>query len=351
MRCGTTCPGFLSESYSGEGVEYTGRVGIPDIAVSPRPRITDAASLYTLGTAYSVAPENVEQFLAANWAVVSSLFTEHGPWEGFNTARQEVIRFQTSAHTFALILGFLGTASEDMKRYLDWRGCSARVEEVFRAGEEVDLLSGETQVFAWNDDANSIRSTRENGAVHVRSDRLGNAGIAFVSSRSQGVNLSGGLLTLRYRSAVPMNQAIIALKPPGGASAVTGLIPTEIFSHFTHTGAREEQIEVPLPATPGLARHEGGRHHLRAGFEGRSDRSVGHVLEDRARPIAGPTGSTGPGRRARETIMLADQRLPNDRCAAETELELTCVENRGISPPKFIAGSQFESSCLSRTGP
>ena len=111
------------------------------------------------------------------------------------------------------------------------------MEEVFRAGEEVDLLSGETQVFAWNDDANSIRSTRENGAVHVRGDRLGNAGIAFVSSRSQGVNLSGGLLTLRYRSGVPMKQAIIALKPPGGASAVTGLIPTEIFSHFTHTGA------------------------------------------------------------------------------------------------------------------
>jgi hypothetical protein len=247
-------PGFLSESYSGEGVEYSGRVGIPDIAVAPQPRITSAASLYTLGTAYSVAPQNVEQFLAANWEVVSSLLTEHGPWEGFNTAKQEVIRFQTSAHTFALILGFLGTASEDMKRYLDWRGCSERVEDVFRAGEEVDLLSGETQVFAWNDDANSIRSTRENGAVHVRADRLGNAGIAFVSSRSQGVNLSGGLLTLRYRSGVPMKQAIIALKPPGGASAVTGLIPTEIFSHFTHTGAREEQIEVPLPATPGLAR-------------------------------------------------------------------------------------------------
>jgi hypothetical protein len=37
-------PGFLSESYSGEGVQYTGSVGIPDITVSPLPRITDAVS-------------------------------------------------------------------------------------------------------------------------------------------------------------------------------------------------------------------------------------------------------------------------------------------------------------------
>ena len=50
-------PGFLSESYSGEGVEYTGSIGIPDITVSTRPRKTSAASLYTLGTAYSVASE------------------------------------------------------------------------------------------------------------------------------------------------------------------------------------------------------------------------------------------------------------------------------------------------------
>ena len=71
---------------------------------------------------------------------------------------------------------------------------------------------------------------------------------------AQGVNLSGGLLSLRYRSGVPMKQAIITLKPPGGSSAITGLIPTEIFSHFTDTGPREEQIQVPLPATPGLAR-------------------------------------------------------------------------------------------------
>src|SRR5271166_6230942 len=104
-------PGFLSESYSGEGVQYTGSVGISDITVSPLPRITDAASLYTLGAAYSVAPEKIEQFLAASWPLMAKLLTEHGPWEGLKGSNQEVIRFQTTAHTLALILGLLGTGS------------------------------------------------------------------------------------------------------------------------------------------------------------------------------------------------------------------------------------------------
>jgi len=247
-------PGFLSESYSGVGTEYTGRIGIPEMTVSPHPRLTDVASLYTLGAAYTVAPEKVEAFLAANWTIVSSLLTDHGPWEGFNTTRREPIRFQTSAHTFALALGLLGTGSEHMRRYLDARGCGERLEQVFECGEEVDLLSGEANVFAWSDPATPIRSARERGAFQVRGDRLGNAGIAFVSNRSEGVNLSGGLLSLRYRSGLPMKEVIIALKPPGGASAIAGLIPTEIFSHFSDTGAGEDEIQVPLPATPGMTR-------------------------------------------------------------------------------------------------
>jgi hypothetical protein len=247
-------PGFLSESYSGRGVEYTGRVGIPEITVSPRPRITDAASLYTLGTAYAVAPEKVERFLAENWPVVSGLLTDHGPWEGFDTTQREAIRFQTSAHTFALMLGFLGTASDHMKRYLQSRGLGGRLDELFRPGERVDLFPGPSQVFAWDDKGVPIRSAREEGGFRVRSDRISNLGIAFVPNGAGGVSLSGGLLSLRYRSAVPTSQAIIALKPAGAPSAVDHLIPTEIFTHFADTGGREAEIEVPLPATPGLAR-------------------------------------------------------------------------------------------------
>ena len=70
----------------------------------------------------------------------------------------------------------------------------------------------------------------------------------------QGVNLSGGLLTLRYRSSAPIDQAIITLKPAGSAAAVAGLIPTQIFCHFATTGGRDHELPIPLPATPGLAR-------------------------------------------------------------------------------------------------
>jgi hypothetical protein len=245
-------PGFLSESYSGEGVQYTGSVGIPDITVSPRPRITDAASLYTLGAAYTVSPDKVEQFLTANWPAVSRLLTDHGPWEGIKVSKQEVIQLQTTAHTFALILGLLGTASDHMKIYLESRGLGRALDEIFKPGEDVDLLSSETRVFAWNDKESPIKSTREKEAFHVRCNRLGNAGIAFVPESARGANLSGGLMKLCYRSTITMKQVVITLKP-AGASSPSGLIPTEILSRFADTGGREEEIQIPLPATPGLS--------------------------------------------------------------------------------------------------
>jgi hypothetical protein len=243
-------PGFLSESYTGDGVRYTGDVGIPEITVSPKPRVTDAASLYTLGVAYTIAPDKVERFLADNWPVVSKLLTDHGPWEGFNVTRQEVIRFQTAPHTLSLILGVLGTGSEQMKRYLDARGLGGRLAEVFRPGEAVDLLADGVQVFAWAPKDQTIRSTRDKGGFQVRGERVSQVGIAFVSPRPQGVNLSGGLLTFRYRSAGPSGQAVIDLKPVGGVPA--GLIPTQVFTHLDDTGGREAEIRLTLPATPGL---------------------------------------------------------------------------------------------------
>jgi len=109
-------PGFLSEAYSGNGTEYTGSIGIPDVAVTDVPRITDAPSLYTLGTAYEVAPDAVEAFLSNHWKTIRRLFTDHGPWEGYNTDKKEAIEFQTSAHTLALILGGIGSAEENMHR-------------------------------------------------------------------------------------------------------------------------------------------------------------------------------------------------------------------------------------------
>ena len=143
-------PGFLSESYTGRGLQYTGNVGIPEIAVSLSPRITDVASLYTLGPAYTVAPEAIERFLAANWPVIQQLLTDHGPWEGYNVSTREVIPFQTTAHTLGLALGLLGTASDHMERYLATAGLAEALNRVFAPGPPADLLSGATQVFAWH---------------------------------------------------------------------------------------------------------------------------------------------------------------------------------------------------------
>jgi hypothetical protein len=247
-------PGFLSESYTGEGVRYTGDVGIPDIAVTPKPRITDAASLYSMGAAYTISPGKIERFLAANWPVISKLLTDHGPWEGFNVTQQEVIRFQTSAHTLSLILGLLGTASEHMKRYLDSKRLGEQLAETFKPGQKIDLLSNETQVFAWSNKESGIRSTRKKTAFQVQGDRVNEVGIAFVPSSPEGVNLSGGLLSIRYRSAQPLDPAVIDLKPVGNDPATADLITKQLFTRFYNTNGREAQVRIPLPATPGLWR-------------------------------------------------------------------------------------------------
>ncbi len=246
-------PGFLSESYTGEGVQYTGAVGIPEITVSPRPRITDAASLYTLGVAYSIDPDAVEAFLAANWPLIKSLFTDHGPWEGYNVARREPIAFQTSAHTLALTLGLIGTGSDHMKRYLESTQTSDRLAELYQTGDGLDLLTGKTQIYAWTSKEFTLRSDREPTSFRVRSDRAGEVGIAFVASKSSGVNFSGALLTLRHRSTQAIGEAIIALKPVPSPQS-SGLIAKEIFTHLAATTGADGETRVQLPATPGLAR-------------------------------------------------------------------------------------------------
>lgn len=245
-------PGFLSESYSGRGEQYTGGIGVPDVAVASAPRITDAGSLYTLGPAYSVAPAKVEAFLAANWPTISRMLTDHGPWEGYNTTQQEIILFQTSAHTFSLILGLLGTASDHMKAYLDSRGLGARLDEVFRPGAEVDLLSDRASVFAWDEASNPVTARRNGSGFHVVSPRIASLGIAFVATDPGGFDLSGGTLALHYRCKARSVPVVVALKPVPTEPAVAGRIPTELFTTLAETDGAE--VRIVLPATPGLAR-------------------------------------------------------------------------------------------------
>jgi len=140
-----------------------------------------------------------------------------------------------------------------MQRYLDSRGLAGPLADLFKPGEPVELLSDGANVFAWADKGSVIRSTRDKGAFHTRGDRVNQLGIALVTTRPGGVNLSGCLLRLRYRSTQAMDPVLIALKPAGTAPAEVGIIPKEIVTRLAATGGREAEIEVPLPATPGLA--------------------------------------------------------------------------------------------------
>lgn len=244
-------PGFLSESYSGRGLQYTGSIGIPEITVSPDPRITDAPSLYIIGPAYAVAPAEVEAFLGANWPTISTLLTDHGPWEGYNATAKEPITFQTSAHTFSLILGLLGTASDHMKVYLDSKGLAGGLEDVFHAGAGADLLSDAASAFAWDAKDSPIESGRDGAAFFIRSRRTAEPGAAFVAKGDAGVDLSGTVLTLRYRLESDPAAAKIAIKPVATpTNRGVGIIATEIAIDLARTDAGE--VSVQLPATPGL---------------------------------------------------------------------------------------------------
>ena len=235
-------PGFLSEAYSGNGVEYTGDIGIPDVAVTDQPRITTAPSLYTLGVAYSIAPDKIEAFLAANRRKIEKLFTDHGPWEGYNTAKGEVIKFQTTAHTLALILGGIGSAEENMQRYLTWQGVTSLSK--VQGGESVaaDLIGGIAQRISWSPVGDPLNLVNWKSGFRIRGDAVRNGAVTIKMPKA--TSLSNGALLIRYRSAKSLN-AVITLA--GGPT----VFENQIYARFDSSDA-EKQIRIPMPATPGL---------------------------------------------------------------------------------------------------
>ena len=244
-------PGFLSESYTGNGTEYTGGVGIPAITVSPRPRITDAATLYTLGAAYSAEPAKVEAFLARHWDKIEPLLTPHGPWEGYNVKQQAPIAFQTTAHTLALSLGLIGRGSADLRRYLDSKGLGAPLDGYFAPGAGVDLLRS-AKAFGWTAEGSTLQSGSKPDGFHVGGDGLDRFGVAFVCPDAGGWDLSGNVLTLRYRSADAVDPISVEFKP---IDPPAGLIPRKVVTRLAgDTTKTEHEIRVPLPTTPGLRR-------------------------------------------------------------------------------------------------
>ena len=235
-------PGFLSEAYSGKGVEYTGDIGIPDVAVTDQARITDAPSLYTLGVAYSIAPDKVEAFLSKHWKTISWLLTDHGPWEGYNTTKDEVIQFQTTAHTLALILGGIGSAEENMQRYLTWLGVTSLSKVQGGESAAFDFLSRRVQWIPWSPTGDSLEALHWQNGGRIRGDAVCNGAVTIKLPKA--TSLSNGALLIRYRAAKPL-KAVMTLT--GGPT----VFQNEIFIRFDVTDS-EKIIRIPMHGTLGL---------------------------------------------------------------------------------------------------
>ena len=244
--------GFLTESYNGNGTDYTGAIGVQDIAVSAHHKLTDSPSLYTLGVAYMYAPEKMEQFLSANWDNITKLFTDHGPWEGFNTSSNAVIEFQTSAHTMSLILGGINSGHENMKRYLEKHGLLSKLAEFNRPGAAVDLLKEDVKWLAWTSAGDQLVPQRSKDSFQVRGEKVRTGGITIVLPDEQGVSLSNGKLVIRYRAADPVKKCVITLKRAPGLPIQPMVFENEITTRFDVAMGHENTIEIPMPGTPGL---------------------------------------------------------------------------------------------------
>lgn len=241
-------PGLLSESYTGNGVQYTGRVGIPDMAVNSGGRIVTAPSLYPLGAAYQLDPERVEAFLKLNWQVITNqLLTEHGPWEGLDTTTCQPIRFQTAAHTLALALGLLGTGPEAMQRYLDSKELSPRLRGWREPGHAIEMLAPACQVFAWTAHG-AIATSRTATGFRVRGEHLEQPGIAIMPEAGKTLDLSNGRLTLRYTSARDITDATLQFKPADGAPPILN----QVRMGMKRTTGKGAQLTLILPSSPGL---------------------------------------------------------------------------------------------------
>ena len=154
-----------------------------------------------------------------------------------------------------------GQAVADSHSVTSPEGGSAIIETALRNWGRVDIVINNAGIVRdapfedmTADRLEPLLDVHLRGAFHVTSARVSNAGIALVSTRPDGVNLSGGLLSLRYLSSTQINDAIVALKPAGDPAVVAGLIATEISCHLADTRGQEAELTVPLPATPGLAR-------------------------------------------------------------------------------------------------
>ena len=105
----------------------------------------------------------------------------------------------------------------------------------------------------WTRDGSPIQFTRGESSFHVEGRPLQTGCVTLTVPQAEGVNLSGGELVIRYRAASPIEHAVITLKRIETGPYTPQAFANEIHVRFAATPEGEREIQVPLPATPGLA--------------------------------------------------------------------------------------------------
>jgi len=126
----------------------------------------------------------------------------------------------------SFILGAIGTAPENMQRYLETKNLNKQLEEFYKAGEFINLSTNQVNA---------------------------NGKIIFTVPQKGGVNLSGGLLKIRYQCAQNTNQVVIRFDRQKDSEAGKPSLANEILPRFVNTNGKEAEIQIPLPSVPGLS--------------------------------------------------------------------------------------------------
>jgi hypothetical protein len=178
--------------------------------------------------------------------------------------------------------------------------------ESYPLGDDVDVLAEGLQVFAWSDQKAGVKSNREKSVFFVKGDRVARLGVAFITPRPEGLNLSGGVMTIGYRSTQALDGATITFKPANpNSSDVPALITKELLTRLSVTAASTSELSVMLPATPGLKNIKEVviTHESNTGQAGRfDDRKIHREASQWAGHSSGQLKScTEPSRRLRKS--------------------------------------------------
>ena len=133
---------------------------------------------------------------------------------------------------------------------LEW--LDKQLADFNRPGAAMDLLDESVNWIAWTSAGDQLIPQRDGEGFHVRGERVRTGGITIVVPEEKGISLSNGKLVIRYRAAQPIKKGVITLKRAPGLSIKPMVFENEITIRFDVALGHENEIEIPMPGTPGL---------------------------------------------------------------------------------------------------